>query len=91
MVVRRIFDEYATGKSPKAIARDLNRDRIPPPRGTRAKGWTWTALVGNAHLGTGILNNSLYVGKLVWNASGGRRTRKPASAYHAFVPRMIGS
>lgn len=67
MVVRRIFDEYVNGKSPKAIVRDLNRDRIPPPRAERAKGWTWTALVGNPHLGTGILNNSLYTGKHIWN------------------------
>jgi DNA invertase Pin-like site-specific DNA recombinase len=66
-VIRRIFAEYANGKSPKAIARELNRDRIAPPRGTRTKGWTWTALVGNTHLGTGILNNSLYIGRHVWN------------------------
>lgn len=65
--VRSIFEEYARGRSPKAIARDLNRDRVPPPRGPRVKGWTWTAFVGNPRLGTGILNNTLYIGKLIWN------------------------
>ena len=28
-IVRRIFREFAVGKSPCAIATDLNRDRIP--------------------------------------------------------------
>ena len=66
-VVRRIFEEFASGRSPKAMAHDLNRDRVPPPRIRLAKGWTWTAIVGNRHLGTGILNNSIYTGQVVWN------------------------
>src|SRR5262249_44288735 len=32
-VVRRIFTEYAAGKSPRRIATELNADRIPSPRG----------------------------------------------------------
>ena len=32
-IVRRIFQEYALGKSPRAIAVDLNRENIPSPRG----------------------------------------------------------
>jgi len=33
VVVRRIFREFAAGKSPRAIATDLNRDGIPGPFG----------------------------------------------------------
>lgn len=63
-VVRRIFGEYANGVSPKRIARRLNRDGIPSPRdGT----WVASTLVGTALMGTGILNNELYIGKMVWN------------------------
>jgi DNA invertase Pin-like site-specific DNA recombinase len=32
-IVRRIFAAFAAGKSPRRIAVDLNRDRIPGPRG----------------------------------------------------------
>ena len=62
--VRRIFEEFANGKSPKKIARDLNRDRIPAPR-TRL--WRDSAIRGHVQRGTGILNNELYIGRLVWN------------------------
>ena len=62
--VRQIFEEFANGKSPKQIARDLNRDRIPAPR-TRL--WCDNAIRGHAQRGTGILNNELYIGRLVWN------------------------
>lgn len=46
--VRRIFAEFASGRSPKAIAYDLNRDHVPPPRKRRTQGWTWTALLATA-------------------------------------------
>ncbi|MDX8482567.1 recombinase family protein [Mesorhizobium sp. VK24D] len=32
-VIRRIFREFASGKSPRAIAVDLNKDGIPGPLG----------------------------------------------------------
>jgi len=63
-VVRRIFREFASGKSPRAIARDLNAERIAGPHGGT---WMDTTIRGHASRGTGILNNELYVGKLVWN------------------------
>ena len=63
-VIRRIFTEFADGTSPKAIARALNDDGIPGPRG---KLWRDTAIRGHRTRGTGILNNELYVGRLVWN------------------------
>jgi site-specific DNA recombinase len=62
--VRHIFNEYAAGKSPKTIALALNRQKVPGPSG---KGWGPSTINGNWRRGTGILNNELYVGKLVWN------------------------
>jgi site-specific DNA recombinase len=63
-VVRRIFSEFAAGKSPRRIAVDLNRDPVPGPRGGQ---WDASTVNGNATRGTGILNNELYIGRLVWN------------------------
>ena len=63
-IVRRIFREFAAGKSPRAIARDLNSEGIPGANGGL---WIDTAIRGHAARGTGIINNELYVGKLVWN------------------------
>jgi hypothetical protein len=63
-VVRRIFAEYAQGRPPRAIARGLNADRIPGPFGGT---WGPSTINGNAGRGTGILNNALYLGRLVWN------------------------
>ena len=63
-IVRRIFAESAAGKSPRRIAVDLNRGHIPGPRGGQ---WDGSTINGNAARGTGILNNELYIGRLVWN------------------------
>lgn len=63
-IIRRVFAEFATGHSPKAIARRLNNEAIPGPRG---KLWRDTAIRGHRARGTGLLNNELYIGRLVWN------------------------
>jgi site-specific DNA recombinase len=63
-VVRRIFRDYAAGKSPRHIAQALNREGIPGPSG---KAWGPSTLNGNRDRGTGVLNNELYIGRLVWN------------------------
>jgi site-specific DNA recombinase len=63
-IVSHIFNEYATGKSPKAIAHALNKRKIPGPSG---KPWGPSTINGNWRRGTGILNNELYIGRLVWN------------------------
>jgi DNA invertase Pin-like site-specific DNA recombinase len=63
-VVRRIFAEYHAGRTPRAIAIDLNRERIPAPRGDFSSA---TAIVGNRKRGSGLLSNALYDGRLVWN------------------------
>ena len=63
-VVRRIFDEYASGNSPRKIAKRLNEEGIPGPSG---RTWGDTTIRGQIDRGTGLLNNDLYVGRLVWN------------------------
>ena len=71
-VVRRIFERYAAGKSPRAIADELNRDRIPSPGANwsrterRKSGWVASALNGDGK-GTGILHNAVYTGQVIWN------------------------
>ncbi|WP_286828276.1 MULTISPECIES: recombinase family protein [Kordiimonas] len=63
-IVKRIFTDYADGKSPRTIAMELNAKNVPCPRG---KGWGPSTINGNLSRGTGILNNELYIGRLVWN------------------------
>ncbi|NEH87742.1 recombinase family protein [Rhizobium leguminosarum] len=63
-VVRRVFDMYVAGISPRSIASTLNHDAVPAPRG---KQWNASTIHGNDRRGNGILRNPLYVGKLVWN------------------------
>ncbi|MGA8689173.1 MAG: recombinase family protein [Methyloceanibacter sp.] len=79
-VIRSIFGDYAAGQSPRSIARKLNKKGIPGPSG---RPWRDTTIRGHVTRGTGILNNELYIGRLVWNrltylkdpASGRRRSR----------------
>ena len=80
-IVRRIFEEFANGRSPRAIAQALNKERIPGPAG---RSWGPSTIYGNWQRGIGILNNELYVGRLVWNRqqfikdpSNGRRQARP--------------
>lgn len=63
-IVRRILREFASSKSPKAIAVDLNREGVPGPLG---RAWGDTSIRGHVSRGTGIINNELYAGVLVWN------------------------
>ena len=63
-VVERIFREFVGGASPKQIAKRLNQEGIKGPAGAQ---WNPSTIHGNGPRGTGILNNELYVGSLVWN------------------------
>ncbi len=63
-IVRRIFKEYQSGKSPRSIAKQLNKEGIEGPSGNA---WGPSTINGNRRRGTGIVNNQLYIGKLVWN------------------------
>jgi site-specific DNA recombinase len=62
--VRRIFEAYVAGQSPKSIARSLNAEGVRGPRGAA---WSPSTIHGHRERGTGILNNPLYRGELVWN------------------------
>lgn len=61
-VVRRIFREYAAGQSPRAIANRLNAERVPGPRGGL---WNASTINGDRKRKNGMLQNRLYVGKIV--------------------------
>ncbi len=63
-IIHRVFQAFSAGISPRAIARRLNDEGIPGPDGAL---WTDSTLRGHAARGTGLINNELYVGKLVWN------------------------
>nr|WP_236840915.1 recombinase family protein [Bradyrhizobium sp. CCGE-LA001] len=63
-VIRRIFQEYVDGRTPREIAYGLNKDRVSPPRG---RSWNASTINGNIERGAGILQNELYAGRLVWN------------------------
>ncbi len=63
-IVRRIFAEYADGRSADDIARALNADSVPSPRG---RSWRGNTILGGAKDKTGLLRNELYRGVFVFN------------------------
>lgn len=80
-IIREIFELFARGWSPRSIAQELNRRGVPSPRsGT----WAFSAIYGDkVRSGVGILNNPLYIGRVIWNRSewvrdpdSGKRKRK---------------
>ncbi len=71
-VVRQIFEWYADGHSANWIADELNRLHIPGPAASWKRKepsllWTVSAIRGDPKRGTGILNNQLYRGTIIWN------------------------
>lgn len=58
-VVRRIFEQFANGKSAHTIAKELNVEGIPAPKGSS---WDGSTLRGNAARQEGLLRNPLYIG-----------------------------
>ena len=62
-IVCGIFRRFAAGEGPRAIARALNERGVPGPYG---RPWGDTTIRGHAKKGTGVLNNELYRGRLVW-------------------------
>ena len=80
-IVQRIFESYLAGKSPRDIAGALNRDGIRAPRGGH---WNASTIGGSRKRQNGILQNTLYVGRIVWNRQSfikdpdtGRRVSRP--------------
>ncbi len=80
-IVQRIFREYASGVSPREVAKRLNSDGVPGPR---SKTWKDTTIRGQRDRGTGVLNNSAYIGKLIYGRTAyvkdphtGKRVARP--------------
>lgn len=63
-IIRRIFAEYAAGRPPRAIAARLNKQGIPAPRGGP---WNASTINGSRQRRNGILNNELYLGRIIYN------------------------
>lgn len=63
-VVRWVFEQFAEGHSTRHIAHRLNERGTPSARGGT---WAVSALQGSSAKGLGMLNNALYVGRVVWN------------------------
>ncbi|WP_276120984.1 recombinase family protein [Pararhizobium qamdonense] len=72
--IRRIFELYAGGASPRAIAGMLNEENVSPPRGVK---WNASTINGSGKRGHGILLNPIYAGRLVWNRV--RMVKDPAT------------
>lgn len=80
-IVRRIFNDYIAGYSPRDIAAALNRESVPGPRGGP---WNASTIAGSRKRQNGILHNALYIGRIVWNRQSfvkdpetGRRISRP--------------
>jgi DNA invertase Pin-like site-specific DNA recombinase len=78
--VRRIFEWYAAGRSPRWIAERLNEEGVLSPgsdwhrtKRRRDGKWLASAIHGDPKRGSGILNNEMYIGRYIWNR---RRSRK---------------
>ncbi len=83
-IIIEIFEQYASGVSPREIAHKLNQRKVPAPgaawkRTVRRKDAKWmsTAIWGSPDKATGILNNELYRGVMIWNRS--RFVENPAT------------
>jgi len=63
-IIRRIFQEYADGLSPRKIATRLNAEGVPGPRGGP---WNASTINGSRQRRNGILNNKLYLGCITYN------------------------
>ncbi|MGT2515608.1 recombinase family protein [Sphingomonas panni] len=87
-VTLRIYREYAAGRGPKAIAKGLNADRIPAPRGGE---WRGSAISGSRARGLGVIHNPIYAGQYLYNRLHMRRdpdTRRRVSRVNPATERI---
>jgi len=63
-IALRIFEEYASGQSVRSITKRLNQEGVPGPGGTI---WRPNTISGDPRKRSGILNNEVYIGRLLWN------------------------
>lgn len=69
-VVREIYSLFGEqGWSAKEIANFLNKKLLETgcPKPPRGKFWTVTTIIGSKNKHRGILNNEIYIGRVVWN------------------------
>jgi site-specific DNA recombinase len=83
-----VFRDFAAGVGPRTIAKNLNEEGIDGPNG---KLWNGTTIRGHVKRCTGIVNNELYIGRLIWNRLRYRRTRPPESACRVSTRNRNGS
>ena len=65
MDVERIVEEVAAGRSVRDLAKRLDAEQIASPHGDL---WSQLTMRGDPVGLVGILDNSLTIGNLVWNA-----------------------
>jgi DNA invertase Pin-like site-specific DNA recombinase len=87
-IVRRIFREFAVGKSPRAIATDLNWDGIPGPFGH-----TWATRRSGATPAEATASSTTSYMPECWSGTGSVSSRTPPleSAFRVRTPRLNGS
>lgn len=66
LIIQRIFEDLAAGKSAIQIAQDLNKDGVPGPAN---RPWRDNIIRGNRRFGDGIINNEIYKGVYAYNRS----------------------
>lgn len=82
-VVREIFERFAAGEAPRAIAADLNRRGVPS---TYRRGWSGNMVTGDRKRGNGILANELYAGVKAWNRDTVVKDRETGKRRHVYRP-----
>lgn len=80
--VVKIFEWFSQGKSPKSIADELNRLKVPSARNST---WCASAIYGDTTDGVGMLNNPLYNGQYFWNRS--KWIKNPDTGKRKRIPR----
>ena len=81
-IVRRIYEEVASGIKPSQVVRSLNEDGIPAPNGGT---WKLHSVTGERTRGRGILSNEMYRGWLIYGKT--RRLTDPVTGRQRMVPR----
>ncbi len=82
-VIRRSFEEYVAGRSPRAIAADLNREGVPSPRGGA---WNASTINGHRRRLHGILQNPLYDGRMIYGRLTYRKNPETGARELRMVP-----
>ncbi|WP_442894875.1 recombinase family protein [Bradyrhizobium sp. AZCC 1610] len=87
-IVRRIFQEFAAGKSPRGIATDLNRNGIPGPFGR-----AWVTRRSEDMPAGATASSTTSSMPACWSGTGraSSRTRIRASGCRVRTPRRSGS